>query len=275
MKKILALLLVLATALSCMLALTSCSCEHESFGAYESNDTDHWRVCDKCGHKDVTAHSFGDGERISNGVHMRTCSECHKQVYVYSTTETSEVFFESVDLGDSYTATVKARASVGDERVEIAIIRQGNVFCQESIRWKGNTPTHEAMFGEFTDTASYQYAVEFNSDGEVSSCQKSEMNQGTLAEFAEMFQDEIIPAELLDYSLYTYDAEDKVYKANNSAIGSYKNVELGFENRKLATISYKQIRYKQQDGIPYEVTYTYEIEIDYGFAELTIPAVTE
>ncbi len=274
MKKFLAILLTLATAVSCMFALTSCACEHESFGDYESNDVDHWRVCDKCGHKDVTAHSFGDGERISTGVHKRTCSDCYKQVYVYSHTETSEPYFESVDLGENYTATVKARASVGDERIEGAIIRQSGVFCQESIRWNGNTPTHAAMFGEFTDTGAYQYAVQFNSDGEISSCTKSELNQGTLAEFAAMFQDEIVPEEFLDFSLYTYDAEDKVYKASNS-IGSYKNVELGFENGKLATIAYKQTAYRQQDGIPYEVTYTYEIEIDYGFAELTIPAVTE
>ena len=275
MKRILALVLLLCTAASCVFVLNSCGCKHEKLGEYGFDDNEHWRVCNDCDEKvNVTAHDFGTAERISTGTHKKTCKVCNKPVYVYSTTETTETSFETVDLGDNYVVDVEIRASQGDERQMGSIAREGSVFCQEFINWKGNKRTHEAMFAEFTESGSFQYEAELDSSDNVTSCVKTELNEGTLAEFTAMFQGAIIPADLLDFSLYTYDEEDQVYEAN-SRIGMYKNIKLGYEDGKLATVQYVISMPRMESGISYEVDYTYKMSINYGAADITIPAVTE
>ena len=275
MKKILALTLVIATCLSLCVGFTSCSCEHKAnANGYDFDDTNHWFVCESCEEPfDVVAHTFGETERIVNGTHKKTCTVCNKIVEVTFNTEVTEAQFETIDLGENYVLNAEMRASVGDTRQEVSVARQSGIFCRENIEWKGNTPTHTAMFAEFVEGGAYKYDVTLNSNGDITKCTKSDMNQGTLAEFAAAMQKTMIDEDLLDFSLYTYDAEDGVYVAN-AAIGSYKDVKLGFEEGKLATIEYK-LSMPNPDNPYYMIDYTCKYDIYYGRAALTIPTVTE
>ena len=266
MKKVFLIVLALTMCLSTAILFSSCACEHVCTTEGEWDATHHWSVCDKCGETyDKAEHTWGEASRVSVGTHMHACTVCKKQAYLeYETKITADTFETAMTLGNNFTLIAEMKVTTGvDAKSEFAIERQGDKFSLETVSTSSEAgKIRSAIFAEIVDGKVYEYEVDFDKDDNISACVKEEMEGVSATEYFADFENDIIPDMLHDFSLYTYDEDSQTYKT--ASIANYlTNVELGFEDNKIVLI-----KYTLSD-------YSYTMEITYGNADITIPAVTQ
>lgn len=247
MKKTLVLLLTLALLLFTLSVLSSCN-KHECTFSTEwlHDDTNHWRVCtgeDCVEISEKAAHTWNDGEittkptQEADGVKTYTCTVC-------SHTKTEAISFTGMteDEWNAIIHTNKFKNFTMDMKM---LMEATNMELQANA----------SMIIKITENAVYLYT---KAAGETN----EEIYDGeSMDEIADI-------VAVFDYSNFTYDAEEKLYRAKGKLSIPWDESEptdatVRFENGKLVEMKYSYSMKAGNSGLDMDVNTTVSF-LDYG-----------